>query len=246
VGEKQPHRLEDLDRAGGVWAVIHSFKSLVLPTPTITPKGALELARSAAIRDTHVIAAHRPIRKQSGIGVLRGNLAPRGAVFLHNQVTTDLMQVRGQAVVFDREIAAAEAISRGEVKKGSILIIRGQGPKGGPGLRRLRILPAVLESRGLNKFIPVITDGRLPDTPAGLFISFVSPEGATKGPLGILKNGDLIDIDIQNRTLGVRLTDTEMQIRYARWQAPESSAARGFLGRYSRLVSDANEGAVMK
>lgn len=246
VSDKPSNCLDDLDKAGGVWAVIHTFKNQVLPTPTITNKGALELARSAVIKDTHVIAANRPLRKQSGIGVLKGNLAPRGAVYLINQVNPDLQQVRGPAVIFEGEISAAEAVSRNEVKKGSVLVIRGQGPKGGPGLRKLRILPAVLESRGLNKFIAVITDGRWPDSPSGLFISLVSPEGATRGPLGILKNGDLIDIDINNRYLGVRLTDTEMHIRFARWQAPETASARGFLGRYSRLVSDANEGAVLK
>ncbi len=245
VGEKAPHRLEDLDRAGGVWAVMHAFKANVLPNPTIAQKGALELARSAIVKDPHVIAS-RPIKKQSGIGVLRGNVAPRGAMFILNQVLPSLLLSRGPAVVFEQEILAAEAINKGLIKKGSILIVRGQGPKGGPALRKLRILPALLESRGLNQTIPVITDGRLPDAPAGLFISCVSPEGATKGPLGILKTGDIIDIDIQNRQLGVRLTDTEMQIRYARWQAPDTSSARGFLGRYSRLVSDAHDGAVLK
>ncbi len=243
--DKESHRLEDLDKAGGVWAILHAVKAQVLPTPTISLKGALELAKTTLVKDPHVIAAHRPFRKQSGIGVLKGNLA-KGAIFLLNQVSTELAQSRGPAVIFENEMLAAEAISQNEVKKGSVIVVRNQGPRGGPGLRKLRILPALLETRGLNKQFPVITDGRLPDSPAGLFISLVSPEGATKGPLGILRNGDVIDIDIQARSLGVRLTETELQIRYARWQPPESASAKGFLGRYSRLVSEAQDGAVLK
>jgi dihydroxy-acid dehydratase len=245
VGGKEPHRLEDLDKAGGVWAVLHALKTLVLPNPTISGKGALELAKTSNVKDSHVIAS-RPHHKQSGLGVLKGNLASRGAVFLLNQVTKELEQFRGPAMIYESEITAAEALIQNEIKKGSVIVVRNQGPRGGPGLRKLRILPALLESRGLNKIYPVITDGRLPDNPVGLFVSFVSPEGATKGPLGILKNGDFIEIDIEARSLGVRLTETELQIRYARWQPPESASARGFLGRYSRQVSEAQEGAVLK
>jgi len=226
--------------------VLNGFKTSVLPSMTISGKGAMELAKSSAIKNTHVISVHRPYHKKSGVGVLKGNLAPKGAVFLLNQVIPELAVVRGPAVIFDQEIDAAEAVHRGEVKKGDVLIVRGQGPRGGPGLRKLRVLPALLESRGLNKVIPAITDGRWPDTPAGLFINFVSPEGVARGPLGILKNGDLIDIDVELRHLGVRLTETEMQIRYARWQAPDQSSQKGFLGRYSRSVSEAHEGAVLK
>lgn len=246
VTEKEPHRIEDLERAGGVWAVMHALKTHVQPNPTISSKGALELAKTTVVKDTHVIAEHRPYHKQSGIGVIKGNLAPRGATFLLNQVPSDLMSVKGPAVIFENEISAAEAVNSNDIKKGSIVVVRNQGPRGGPGLRKLRILPALLQSRGLNKTIPVITDGRFPDSPAGLFISFVSPEGAINGPLGILRNGDLIEIDIQNRSLSVRLTETELQIRSARWQPSETGATKGFLGRYSRLVSEAHEGAVLK
>lgn len=246
VNGKDSQRLEDLDKAGGVWAVLHAVKNHVLPNPTISMKGALELAKTSNVKDTHVIASNRPLHKQSGLGVLKGNLATRGAVILLSQIAPELSQIKGPAMIFENEILAAEALSRNEIKKGAVLVVRNQGPRGGPGLRKLRILPALLESRGLNKVYPVITDGRLPDTPAGLFISLVSPEGATKGPLGILRNGDLIEIDVQARSLGVRLTETELQIRFARWQPPESASARGFLGRYSRLVSEAQDGAVMK
>ncbi len=247
VGEKEPHRIEDLDRAGGVWALLHAYKSSVLPTTTINGKGAMELAKTTLIKDPQVIPAHRPYAKQSGVGVLRGNLAPHGAVFLLNQAHGPLSQFRGTAVIFEQEIDAAKAVSQGAVKKGSVVVVRNQGPRGGPGLRKLRILPALLESRGLNKTIPVITDGRLPDTPAGLFISFVSPESAVMGPLGVLKNGDVLDLDLDLRLLNVRLTDMDMRIRLSRWQqAPESKIRRGFQERYSRSVSQASEGAVLK
>lgn len=245
VSEKPHYRMEDLDRAGGVWALMHVLKNQILPNPTVSGRGALELAKGTLNKDPHVIYESRPYKKQSGVGVLKGNLAPNGAVFLLNQVVPELFQAKGPAVIFETEIDAAKALSEGKVKKGSVLVVRGQGPKGGPGLKKLRILPALLESRGLTKFIPVITDGRFTDTPAGLFVSFVSPEGAVKGPLGVLKNGDIIEFDITLKTIFVRLTQTEMQIRLARWQAPESSS-RGFLARYSRLVSEAHEGAVLK
>jgi dihydroxy-acid dehydratase len=163
-----------------------------------------------------------------------------------NQVLPALAQFKGSAVVFETEIEAAKFISEGKIKKNVALFVRGQGPKGGPGLRKLRILPALLESRNLNRSIPVITDGRLPDTPAGLFISAVSPEGAAVGPLAVLRTDDAIEIDTASRTMTVRLTDMEMKIRQTRWQAPDLKSKRGFLERYSRSVSEAHEGAVLK
>jgi dihydroxy-acid dehydratase len=246
VGEKEAHRIEDLDRAGGVWAIMNALKTQILPTTTINGKGALELAKAATIKDTQVISAYRPLLKQSGIGVLKGNLAPRGAVFLINQVIPTLNQFRGPVNIFENEIAAAQALSQGTIKKGSAIVVRGQGPRGAPGLRKLRILPALMESRGFNKTIPLFTDGRLPDTPAGLFVSVMSPESAVMGPLAVMKNGDLIEIDVPNRQLNVRLTDMDLKIRLSRWQTPETGTKRGFLERYSRSVSEANEGAVLK
>ncbi len=246
VGLKAPHNIEDLDRAGGVWSILHALKDSVAPSTTVCGKGASELARSAVIKETQIISANRPLAKQSGVGVLRGNLAPKGAVYLLNQVYPALIQFRGTAAVFESEFEAIRAISDNQIKKGMAIVVRGQGAKGGPGLRKLRILPALLESRGLNKTTPVITDGRLPDTPAGLFISFVSPEGAVSGPLAVLKTGDAIEINTFAHSLSVRLTDMELKIRQTRWQAPESKAAKGFLGRYSRSVSEAHEGAVLK
>ncbi len=246
VGAKDPHRLEDLDRAGGVWAVMHVLKDLVAPTTTVCGKGALELAKTSVVKDTHVIVATRPYAKQSGIGMLRGNLAPRGAAFLINQVLPALAKFSGSAEVFESEFDALKVVASGKIKKGTAIFVRGQGPKGGPGLRKLLFLPALLECLGLNKTVPVITDGRLPDTPAGLFISSVSPESMVTGPLAVLKTGDMIEIDVEKRTFGVRLTDMDMKIRQARWQAPDNKATKGFLGRYSRSVSDAYDGAVMK
>jgi dihydroxy-acid dehydratase len=193
-----------------------------------------------------VIAANRPFSKQSGIGVLYGNIAPKGALFLLNQVLPALSTFRGPAAVYENEIDAARALNEGRVKKGSVLIVRGQGPRGGPGLPKLRVLPALLLSRGWNKTVPLVTDGRLPDCPAGLFVSSASPEAAVAGPLAVLKDGDMIEFDVANRRVGVRLTDLELRIRISRWQAPDVKTRRGFLERYSRQVSEAHEGAVLK
>jgi dihydroxy-acid dehydratase len=246
VGEKEPHYIEDLDRAGGVWAVMHHFKNQILPATTVNGKGALELAKATPVKDSHVINSHRPYAKQSGMGVLKGSLSPKGALFLLNQVQPELKEFFGPVAVYENEVEAAQALSDGKIKKGTALVIRGQGPKGGPGLKKLQIVPALLESKGLNKFIPLITDGRLPDNFSGLFISSVSPEGVTVGPLAVLKDNDNIEINIESRTINVRLTDTELRIRLTRWQSPDTKAKQGFLGRYSRMVSEVHEGAVLK
>ncbi len=246
VGDKNPHRIEDLDKAGGVWAVLSGFKDHILPSTTINGKGAMELAKTATVKDTQVIAHRRPHNKQSGIGVLKGNLAPNGAVFLLNQVAKELAVFRGSVAVFESEADATLAVSLGKIKKGTAVVVRGLGARGGPGINKLRMLPALLEIKALNTTIPVITDGRLPDAPAGLFISLVSPEAAVRGALAILRDGDQIEIDVEKRSAIVRLTDTEMQVRLARWQAPAAAGRRGFLERYSRSVSDVHEGAVLK
>lgn len=246
MGIGEAHRIDELDEAGGVWAVMHTFKENVQPTAMVHGRGASEMARTTPVKDSSVISTRKPYRKESGIGVLRGNFATNGAVFLLNQVLPSLQVFRGPAAVFEHEIEAATALNNGKVKKGSILVIRGQGPRGGPGLLKLRILPALLQARGWNNLIPLLTDGRLPDSPAGLFISLVSPEGAMAGPLAILKDGDVVDIDISNRQLGLRLTDTDIKVRLARWQAPEPKVRQGFLDRYSRSVSEVHEGAVLK
>lgn len=246
VGGGNPHRIEDLDKAGGVWAVLNGFKDDILPSTTINGKGAMELAKNASVKDTQVINHRRPHNKQSGIGVLKGNLAPQGAMFLLNQAPKELANFRGTATVFESEADATTAVSLGKIKKGAAIVVRGVGPRGGPGIHKLRMLPALLELRGLNTGVAVLTDGRLPDAPEGLFISLVSPEAAVRSALAILRDGDQIEIDVEKRSIIVRLTDTEMQVRLARWQAPASAGRRGFLERYSRSVSDVHEGAVLK
>jgi len=246
VGVGDAHRIEDLDTAGGVWAIMHALKDHVLPSATVNGRGASELARTSLIKDPKVIAVRKTYRKESGVGVIRGNLSMNGAVFLIGQVPVSLQRFIGPAAVFEQEVDAAKALNEGKVKKGSIIVVRSQGPKGGPGLHKLRILPALLQSRGWNSIFPLLTDGRLPDMPAGLFISLMSPESATPGPLGVLKDGDIITIDIPLRQMGLRLTDTDLRVRLARWQAPASKLTHGFLDRYSRSVSEVSEGAVLK
>jgi dihydroxy-acid dehydratase len=246
IGLKAPHTLEDLDRAGGVWAVMHALKEKVSPITTVSGKGASELARTSVIKDSRVIMSSKPYAKHSGVGVVRGNLAPRGAIYLLNQAWAGLTVFRGPAMVFESERDAVAAIVEGPFKKGHAIVVRGQGPKGGPGLRKLRILPAVMEHKGLNKTTPLITDGRLPDVPTGLFISAASPEGAVAGPLAILKTGDVIDIDMTKRSMSVRLTEMDMRLRQTRWQPADNKTRKGFIDRYSRSVSDALEGAVLK
>jgi dihydroxy-acid dehydratase len=167
-------------------------------------------------------------------------------MFLLNQPPKELAVFRGTAAVFESEADATTAVSLGKIKKGAAIVVRGLGPRGGPGIHKLRMLPALLELKGLNTSVAVLTDGRLPDAPEGLFVSLVSPEAAVRGALAILRDGDQIEIDVEKRSAIVRLTDTEMQVRLARWQAPATAGRRGFLERYSRSVSDVHEGAVLK
>ncbi len=244
--ELSGHTLADLDKAGGVKALLWTLKNELLASPTVSGKNILDVGRESSVRDPKVIRAKNPYRKSAGLAVLFGNLAPAGAVTNTSSWPSGRLVMTGAVKVFDSEEACCAAIKGQRVKKGDILAIRYEGPAGGPGMRPLCLVPAYLEAFGLVDSVPVITDGRFVGRPKGLLVGMVSPEAVTGAPLSLLREGDQVEINIPSRQLLVRLTDTELKGRMARWKAPTPKPMGGYLARYAKLVSGAHQGAVVK
>lgn len=240
--------LEDFHKAGGVGALLWALKNKLLPNPTVGGKNIIDLGKGGGVKDSKVIRIKNPYSKSSGLAVLFGNLAPAGAAMTGAaSVPASRQTVTGPVKVFDSEENCFQAIRDRRLKKGEILVIRYEGPAGGPGMRPLHMVPALLEALGLIEIFPVITDGRFAGPPRkGILVGMVSPEAAAGGPISLLKDGDHIEIDIPNRQVLARLTNTELKVRMARWKPPETKKINGYLSRYSRLVTGAHQGAVVK
>lgn len=245
------HRMSDLDGAGGVPAVLDKIKGeLYLKTLTVTGKtlgeNLKELRIINPVKNKEVIRdLNNPYHKEGGIAVLKGNLAPRGAVIKQSAVDLKMLKHAGSARVFDSEDEANKIIMSGKVKRGDVIIIRYEGPKGGPGMREMLQGTAAIEGMGLSDSVAIITDGRFSGGTRGPCIGHVSPEAAEGGPIAIVKDGDIIEIDIPARKLNVRLTDEEIEKRLKAWKRPEKKLT-GYLKRYSQLVSSADKGAVFE
>ena len=239
--------LEDLDYAGGIPAVLKRLRTKVHDNITVSGKSIYQIADSANISDEDVI---RPIdkahHKQGGIVVLKGNLAPGGAVVKQSAVSKNMMQFKGTAIVFDSEEEAMKAILAGKVKSGHVVVIRYEGPKGGPGMREMLSPTSAIAGMGLSESVALITDGRFSGGTRGPCIGHVSPEAMEGGALAVVRNGDTIRIDIPGRGLEVLLTEKEIDKRLKVWKKPPPKITKGYLSRYARLVSSANEGAIMK
>jgi dihydroxy-acid dehydratase len=237
---------EAFEKAGGVPATLAALKNKLLPAMTVNGKNIMELVKNSGVKDPKVIHVKSPLRKASGLAMLSGNLAPGGAVANIAALPPARLAVAGPVKVFDSEESCVAAIKNRQIKKGTILVIRYEGPAGGPGMRPLGKVPMILEAMGLAETVPLITDGRFAGAPKGLFISMVSPEAAAGGPIALLKSDDQVEINVPNRQLIVRLTDTDLKVRRVRWKAPAPKAPGGYLSRYSRLVTGAHLGAVVK
>jgi dihydroxy-acid dehydratase len=239
--------LEDLDQAGGIPAVLKRLRDRINDTITVCGRSVHAIADAAEIFDEDVI---RPVKKahhkQGGIAILRGNLAPGGAVVKQSAVTPNMMKFRGTAVVFDSEEDAMKTILAGKVKAGHVVVIRYEGPKGGPGMREMLSPTAAIAGMGLSESVALITDGRFSGGTRGPCIGHVSPEAMEGGPLAIVRDGDIIAIDIAKRSLDLLLPPDEIRKRLARWKKPAPKIAKGYLARYARFVSSADEGAIMK
>lgn len=241
------HFLEDLDAAGGIPAVLKRLGKLIHNTMTLSGFTTHQIAQRAEIYDENVI---RPLdkayHKEGGIAILRGNLAPGGAVVKQSAVSPRMMVFEGNAKVYNSEEEGMKAILNGEIKPGDVVVIRYEGPKGGPGMREMLSPTATIAGMGLSESVALITDGRFSGGTRGPCIGHISPEAMEGGPIAIVQNGDRIKIDIPKRRIDLLLPEEEIQRRLSRWRPPKPKITKGWLARYARLVSSAGTGAVMK
>jgi dihydroxy-acid dehydratase len=238
----------DFHQAGGVPAVMNALLPLLhADALTVTGKSVAENVAGARILDGNIIRTlEDPWSKSGGLAILRGNLAPNTAITKPAAIHPDMQTFTGRAHCFDSEEAADKAILEGMVKEGEVVVIRYEGPKGGPGMREMYKAMKLLYGRGLALKTALVTDGRFSGTNNGCFVGHISPEAAEGGPIAIVQNGDEITIDIPNRVLKLHLADQEVQDRMANWQRPEPKFKKGYLALYSRLAESADKGAVIK
>ena len=242
-----PYFVEDLYAAGGVSAVLKRLSEHSLlhnDALTVTLKTQGELAQTARVRDAEVIhPVESPVYPTGGIAVLKGNLAPEGSVVKEGAVSPEMLRHTGPAKVFDCEEEAVAAILSGKVVKGDVVVIRYEGPKGGPGMREMLTPTSVITGMGLGNDVALITDGRFSGATRGASIGHVSPEAAAGGVIALVKDGDIIEIDIPARKLNLLVDDATLAERRALWQPPKRSLT-GYLRKYARSVSSAAQGAI--
>lgn len=243
------HHMDDLGLAGGIPALMNELTKkdlLELDNITATGKTVGKNIQGRIVLNHKVIKPiDAPYRDRGGLAILRGNLAPLGAVVKESAVAPEMLEHSGPAVVFNSEEEASAAIWGKKIKKGDIIVIRYEGPKGGPGMREMLSPTSSIAGMGLDKDVALITDGRFSGASRGASIGHVSPEAMAGGLIGLLKDGDEIHIDIPNRILEVRLSDEEIETRKAEYVKPEPKAKTGYLARYAKLVTSANTGAVL-
>ena len=241
--------MEDLDRAGGVWAVMKELtKKDLLDTSvmTVTGKTLGENLAGVVNRDPEIIRPiENPYSNNGGIAVLKGNLAPDGCVVKQSAVAPEMMVHEGPARVFDSEDEAIKAIYAGKIVAGDVVVIRYEGPKGGPGMREMLNPTSAICGMGLGESVALITDGRFSGATRGAAIGHVSPEAAAGGNIALVEEGDIISINIKECSVTLNVSDEELAARRAAWQAPEPKVKTGYLARYAKLVSSADKGAVL-
>lgn len=245
-----PDHIVDLYRAGGVQAVMKELQKKGLiddSLMTVTGKSVKENLETVKNLDHRIIKdIDAPNSPTGGIAVLFGNIAPKGCVVKRSAVDPSMLKHTGPARVFDSEEEAIDAIYNGKIVKGDVVVIRYEGPKGGPGMREMLNPTSALAGMKLDKDVALITDGRFSGATRGAAIGHVSPEAASQGPIAVIREGELIDIDINAGTIDLRIDAEEMQRRLDAWQPPQPKVSEGWLARYARLVSSADEGAVLK
>jgi dihydroxy-acid dehydratase len=243
-----PRAIGAIDEAGGMPAVMQNIKSLLnLDVMNVTGRTLGEILADAVVKDDDIIRPmDDPYCADGGLAVLKGNLAPNGAIVKKSAVSDTMLTFRGPARVFECEEAAIVNMLNQVVKPGECVIIRYEGPRGGPGMREMSIAAHVLQLLGLGDSNALITDGRYSGTNYGLCIGHVSPEAADGGLLAVLEDGDMIEIDIPNRGLSVDLPDRELKQRLARWKAPEPKHDKGILSWYAQNVTSSDRGAVLE
>ncbi|MGE5409557.1 MAG: dihydroxy-acid dehydratase [Clostridiales bacterium] len=243
--------MEDVDKAGGISAILKELSKingvLDLSRPTVTGKSLGENISDAEIKDYEVIhSIDNPYSKTGGLAVLFGNLAPNGAVVKTAAVSEKLFNHKGPARVYDSQDEAVNAIMNGEIMAGDVVVIRYEGPKGGPGMPEMLSPTSAIMGMGLGDKVALLTDGRFSGGTRGACIGHVSPEAAERGPIAALRNGDIIEIDLNNYMLKVHLSDDEINQRLKALPEFTPKIKRGYLGRYTQMVTSANTGAVLK
>ncbi|MBR2107604.1 MAG: dihydroxy-acid dehydratase, partial [Treponema sp.] len=239
-----------LDDAGGVQAVIKELSKKNLfdtSVMTVTGKTVAENIKSVCNRDENVIRPiENPFSDNGGIAILFGNLAPNGTVVKRSACAKELMHHTGPARVFNDESDAMDAVNKCQINPGDVVVIRYEGPKGGPGMREMLAVTAALAGQGLDKDVALITDGRFSGATRGASLGHCSPEAAVGGPIALVEEGDLIELDINNYKITLKVSDEELEKRRAAWKAPEPKVTTGYLARYAKLVSSADKGAILE
>ncbi|MFC2280993.1 MAG: dihydroxy-acid dehydratase, partial [Treponema socranskii subsp. buccale] len=242
--------MNELDDAGGVEAVLAELaKKRLIKTDliTVTGKTIAENIKNAVNRNPSVIRPiENPFSSNGGIAVLFGNLAPDGTVVKRSACAKELMKHTGPARVFDDEKDAMAAVQKREIKPGDVVVIRYEGPKGGPGMREMLAVTAALAGQDLDKDVALITDGRFSGATRGASLGHCSPEAAVGGPIALVHEGDKITLDINAYTIKLEVSDEELQKRKTEWKAPPPKATEGYLVRYAKLVSSADKGAILQ
>ena len=245
-----PTYMEDLNAAGGIYAVMKEIADLGLlhtDLMTVTGKTVGENIANAVNLNPEVIRpTSNPYSKTGGIAVLRGNLAPDSCVVKRSAVAPEMLVHEGPARCFDSEEEAQAAIDAGSIKDGDVVVIRYEGPKGGPGMREMLTPTSAIQGRGQGSTVALITDGRFSGATRGASIGHVSPEAAVGGPIALVQDGDIISIDIPNHSINVKLSDEELAARKAAWKPREPKINTGYLARYASLVTSGNRGAVLE
>ncbi|SES96461.1 dihydroxy-acid dehydratase [Pseudobutyrivibrio sp. C4] len=245
-----PTYMEDLNEAGGVWAVMKELADIGLLNTdcmTVTGKTVGENIANAVNRNPEVIRpVDNPYTKTGGLAVLKGNLAPDGSVVKRSAVVPEMLVHEGPARVFDSEEDAIAAIKGGKIVEGDVVVIRYEGPKGGPGMREMLNPTSAIAGMGLGSSVALITDGRFSGASRGASIGHVSPEAAVGGPIALVEEGDIIAIDIPNYTMTLKVSDEELAARKAKWSPREPKVKTGYLRRYAEQVTSGNRGAILK
>ena len=245
-----PTYMEDLNEAGGIYAVMNEISKkglLNLDCMTVTGKTVGENIKNCPNLNPEVIRpVERPYSQTGGIAILKGNLAPDSAVVKRSAVAPEMLKHEGPARVFDCEEDAIAAIKGGKIVAGDVVVIRYEGPKGGPGMREMLNPTSAIAGMGLGSTVALITDGRFSGASRGASIGHASPEAAVGGPIALVEEGDRISIDIDNHSLNVLVSDEELEARRAKWQPREPKVTSGYLARYASLVTSADKGAILQ
>ena len=256
IGRETPHiadllpwgrnHMEDLDLAGGVPAVMSVLREQIEDSPTVAGPSSVELAARGEVYDHDVIRSRqRAYHSEGGIAILRGNLAPEGAVVKQSAVSDKIRKFTGKARVFEAEEPATKAILDGQITSGDVVVIRYEGPRGGPGMREMLYPTSFIFGMKLHESVALITDGRFSGATTGLSVGHVSPEAMEGGPLALVQEGDQIRFDVDARSVELLVSDEELARRRQSWRPPEPKIKTGYLARYARQVGSAATGAVV-